>query len=84
MFYLVAYIFNILEWNLLLSVTRFAFRLTRIMLRIRDQGHRLKNCATVMFSFVLSNSYTVVCPPVRGDNLRALASGFISRTDGPP
>ena len=24
----------------------------------------------------LSNSYTIVCPPVRGDNPRALASGF--------
>ena len=26
--------------------------------------------------FVLSNSYTMVCPPVRGDNPRALASGL--------
>ena len=26
--------------------------------------------------FDLSNSYTMGCPPVRGDNPRALASGF--------
>ena len=25
---------------------------------------------------MLSNSYTIVCPPVRGDNPRALASGL--------
>ena len=25
---------------------------------------------------MLSNSYTMVCPPVRGDNPRALASGL--------
>ena len=24
----------------------------------------------------ISNSYTMVCPPVRGENLRALASGL--------
>ena len=28
------------------------------------------------FSTALSNSYTRLCPPVRGDNSRALASGL--------
>ena len=26
--------------------------------------------------YIISNSYTMVCPPVRGDNSRALASGL--------
>ena len=28
------------------------------------------------FCFILSNSYSMACPPVRGDNPRALASGL--------
>ena len=30
------------------------------------------------FFSAFSNSYTIVCPPVRGDNPRALASGLAS------
>ena len=30
----------------------------------------------------ISNSYTMVCPPVRGENPLAKASGFISHTGG--
>ena len=33
---------------------------------------------------VLSNSYTKVCPPVRGDNPRALASGLFPVQAGKP
>ena len=29
-----------------------------------------------MYANVTSNSYTMACPPVRGDNPRALASGL--------
>ena len=31
---------------------------------------------SLMLTFKLSNSYTMGCPPVRGDNPRALASGL--------
>ena len=30
----------------------------------------------------IGNSYTMVCPPVQGDNPQALASGFSPRTVG--
>ena len=29
-----------------------------------------------IYMYVISNSYTMGCPPVRGDNPRALASGL--------
>ena len=32
--------------------------------------------ALKIYPFLLSNSYTMGCPPVRGDNKRALASGL--------
>ena len=32
--------------------------------------------ALKIYPFLLSNSYTMGCPPVRGDNPRALASGL--------
>ena len=34
------------------------------------------NCVTFLKAPSLSNSYTMGCPPVRGDNPRALASGL--------
>ena len=34
----------------------------------------LKTCGTVFYA--ISNSYTMGCPPVRGGNPRALASGL--------
>ena len=33
-------------------------------------------CSTGQFLSTLSNNYTMACPPVRGDNPRALASGL--------
>ena len=33
-------------------------------------------------TIALSDSYTMGCPPVRGDNPRALASGLSPRTGG--
>ena len=35
-----------------------------------------------LFSFHLCNSYTMGCPPVRGDNPQALAHGLSPRTGG--
>ena len=32
--------------------------------------------ALIIFCFLLGNSYTMGCPPVRGDNPRALARGL--------
>ena len=32
--------------------------------------------STVTYLFISCNSYTMGCPPVRGDNPRALASGL--------
>ena len=37
--------------------------------------HKKSKCCHI-FHNVISNSYTMGCPPVRGDNPRALASGL--------
>ena len=35
-----------------------------------------RHFTALLFLLLLSNSYTMGCPPVRGDNPRALASGL--------
>ena len=39
-------------------------------------GYELNNIRMTCTSQASSNSYTMGCPPVRGDNPRALASGL--------
>ena len=42
----------------------------------------VSNSLTSVLMSVVSNSLTSVCPPVRGDNLRALERGLSPRTGG--
>ena len=45
---------------------------------VKTDYDRVANCLVFLFPCrnELSNSYTMGCPPVRGDNPRALASGL--------
>ena len=42
--------------------------------KISSSGCKIETC--FVSSHDISNSYTMGCPPVRGDNPRALASGL--------
>ena len=41
---------------------------------VQNKENTLLTC--IPDSYILCNSYTMACPPVRGDNPRALASGL--------
>ena len=40
------------------------------------KGYRIDKVIIMMLLVIISNSYTMGCPPVLGDNPRALASGL--------
>ena len=44
--------------------------------KINDMTHDAASDLGLHTKRTLSNSYTMACPPVRGDNPRALASGL--------
>ena len=40
------------------------------------KGYRIDKVIIIKLLVIIRNSYTIGCPPVRGDNPRALASGL--------
>ena len=54
---------------------RFKVKISILLLTLVLDSRETYSCSC-KFEFRLCNSYTMGCPPVRGDNLRALASGL--------
>ena len=51
-------------------------QIKELVLRKNNLGESVTIIGEALGMYCICNSYTIGCPPVRGDNLRALASGL--------